>query len=215
MPSPTGRIQSNHPWHVIFVLDDSGSMSGSAASSLNTAIQAMIDEMQVLSMGTKPYFKVSVISFGSDSTILCEAVNEQNVPLQRITSFMGASGTTNAAAALNDAYGILQRNPGQVTDFEPFIFFMSDGHPDDASGALSIASKLKNMSIDAGKARLVSIGLGSSVNDSFMEQLASNKELYKHLQNAKDITKLLPAIGTIAGTATGGAAGVVQAIVNI
>lgn len=215
MPSPTGRIQSAHPWHIVFVLDDSYSMSGQAASDLNAAIQAMIDELELISQGTKPYFKISVISFGSNSTILCEAVNEQNVPVNLITSFAGSSGTTNAAAALNDACTVLQRNPGQLTDFDPFIFFMSDGAPDNESAALTVGSQLKNLSIAAGKPTLVTIGLGSHVNNHFMETLATNKELYKHLQNSRDITKFLPAIGTVATATGGGAAGMQNAIMNI
>ena len=142
MPSPTGRVQSAYPWHIVFVLDDSGSMSGQPAKDLNEAIQAMIDELELVSQGTKPFFKISVISFGSNSTILCEAVNEQGVPVNSITNFAGNSGSTNTSAALNDAVAVLKRNPGQVTDFEPFVFFMSDGFPDNESAALYSADQL-------------------------------------------------------------------------
>ncbi len=47
-----------------------------------------------------------------------------------------------------------------------------------------------------------------------MQKLASNSELYKHFKDSKEIIKLFPGIGTIAGSATGAAA-VEQAIVNI
>jgi uncharacterized protein YegL len=211
---PANRVQSAHPWHVVLILDDSGSMSGAPADDLNKAIKAMIDEFQILSMGVKPYFKVSIISFGSDFKVLSEAQSEQQVDVTKVSNFNGESGSTNAAAALDEACNLLARNPGKDTDFTPFVFFMSDGNPDDESAAIAAGNKLKSLSIPAGTPRVVTIGLGSDVNDSFMQKLASNSELYKHVKDSKEIIKLFPAIGTIAGSATGAAA-VEQAFVNI
>jgi len=198
----------------VLILDDSGSMTGTPADDLNNAIKSMIDEFQILSMGVKPYFKISIISFGSDFSILCEAKSEQQVDVMKATSFSGGSGSTNAAAALDEAYNLLKRNPGKDTDFIPFVFFLSDGNPDDESAALASGDRLKILSIPAGAPRVVTIGLGDDVNDKFMQKLASNSELYKHLKDSKEIVKLFPAIGTIAGSAAGAAA-VEQAIVNI
>src|SRR5262245_42674296 len=211
---PANRVQSAHPWHVVLILDDSGSMVGPPSDDLNKAIRAMIDEFQILSMGVKPYFKISVISFGSDFKVLSEAKSEQQVDVTEVSNFNGDSGSTNAAGALDEACNLLGRNPGKDTDFTPFVFFLSDGNPDDENSALASGDRLNNLSIPAGSPRVVTIGLGSDVNDKFMQKLASNSELYKHLKDSKEIVKLFPAIGTIAGSATGAAA-VEQAIVNI
>jgi uncharacterized protein YegL len=211
---PAQRVTSNSPWHIILVLDDSGSMSGQPAQDVNAAVTAMIEEFNILSMGSKPYFRISIVSFGSSAQVLCEYQSEQQVNVSQVAAFAGNSGSTDAAAALEATYNLLMRNPGNPTDFVPYVFFMSDGAPDDEGGALAASAKLKSMSIPAGTPRVVTIGLGSSVNDNFMRQLATNTELYKHLQNSKEITKFFPAIGTLTGTKTGTDA-VDTAIVNL
>ena len=53
-----------------------------------------------------------------------------------------------------------------------------------------------------------------NVEDAFMRAVATNPELYKHYDSPAAITKILPAIGTIAGTGTG-AAGAEKAIMQM
>src|SRR5262249_18681033 len=91
MPAP--RVTSNSPWHLVFVLDDSESMTGAAANTLNQALDEMLEEMKLLSQGTKPYFKISVIVFGSHVKVIAEAESEQTLDKAKVTSFSGTSGT--------------------------------------------------------------------------------------------------------------------------
>jgi uncharacterized protein YegL len=210
---PASRVTSRNPWHMVLVLDDSGSMSGQPSQDLNEAMKDLIDALVTASMGQKPYFRVSVIAFGSNYQTLAEAVPETDLDEGVVANFRGSSGSTNAAAALDEAARILRNNPGQETDFEPFVFFLSDGHPDSASTALQAADKIKKLSLPSGSPRIVALGFGS-VDDDFMGNIASNRELYKKLNSSKDIVSLLPAIGTI-GTQAGGAKDVEQAIMKL
>jgi uncharacterized protein YegL len=212
MPAP--RVTSNSPWHLIFVLDDSGSMAGVAANKLNEALDAMIEEMRLMSQGTKPYFKLSILVFGSNVNLVAEAQTEQAIDKTRVSNFSGSSGSTNMAAALAEAAAVLKRNPGKATDFDPYIFLLTDGQPDDESQALRSAQAIRDMEVAAGKPRLIAIGLGDSINMSFLQQVATNAELAKHLQKADDLVKFFPAIGTVVSSA-GGAQAVDQAIVDI
>ncbi len=208
------RVTSKTPWHIVLVLDDSGSMSGQPSRDLNEAIKELISEFVTASMGTKPYFKVSVISFGSNYHTIVEAVAETALDENVVANFHGNSGSTNAAAALDEAARILSNNPGQKTDFEPFVFFLSDGCPNDNSEALKAADKIKNLSLPSGTPRIVTLGFGS-VDDSFMSGVASNSELYKKMNSSKDIVKLLPAMGTIGTQVASGAEGVEEAIMKL
>lgn len=210
---PASRITSQNPWHMVLVLDDSGSMSGQPSQDVNEAIKVLIDELLTASMGNKPYFRVSVISFGSNYHTLAEAVPETDLEESVVANFQGSSGTTNAAAALDEAARILSNNPGQENDFEPFVFFLSDGQPDNASTALQAADKIKGLSLPSGTPRIVTLGFGS-VDDGFMSKIANNSELYKKMNSSKDIVNLLPAIGTI-GTQAGGAQDVEEAIMKL
>ena len=210
---PASRVTSKNPWHIVLVLDDSGSMSGQPCNDLNEAIKELIDALVTASMGQKPYFKVSVVAFGSNFNTLAEAVPETDIDENVVANFQGSSGTTNAGAALDEAARILSNNPGQETDFEPFVFFLSDGHPDNASTALQAADKIKNLSLPSGAPRIVTLGFGN-VDDGFMGGLANNSELYKKMASSQDIVKFLPAIGTI-GTQAGGAKDVEEAIMKL
>lgn len=210
---PASRVTSRNPWHVVLVLDDSGSMSGQPSQDLNEAIKELIGEMETASMGQKPYFRVSVVSFGSNYHTIAEAVPETDLEESAIANFQGSSGSTNAAAALDEAARILSNNPGEETDFEPFVFFLSDGYPDNASTALQAAEKIKNLSLPSGTPRVVTLGFGS-VDDDFMGKIANNSELYKKMSSSKDMVKFLPAIGTI-GTQAAGAQDVEEAIMKL
>lgn len=210
---PASRVTSQNPWHMVLVLDDSGSMSGQPSQDLNEAIKELIDALLTASMGQKPYFRVSVVSFGSNYHTLAEAVPETDLEESVVANFQGNSGSTNAAAALDEAARILSNNPGQESDFEPFVFFLSDGNPDNASTALQAADKIKSLSLPSGTPRIVTLGFGS-VDDGFMGKIANNSELYKKMNSSKDIVNLLPAIGTI-GTQAGGAQDVEEAIMKL
>src|SRR5262245_14869085 len=153
MPAP--RVTSNSPWHLVFVLDDSGSMSGTPANTLNRALDEMIEEMKLLSQGTKPYFKISVIVFGSNVSTIAEAESEQTLDKTKVTGFSGNGGSTNMAAALSEAASLLQRRPGTANDFDPYVFLLTDGQPDDRNAALNAAQAIKNMQVAAGKPRLI------------------------------------------------------------
>jgi uncharacterized protein YegL len=212
MPAP--RVTSNSPWHLVFVLDDSGSMAGSAANKLNEAMDAMIEEMKLISQGTKPYFKLSVIVFGSKPYVLAEYESEQTIDKNKVTAFAGDSGTTDMAGALAEAASLLRRRPGNTTDFDPYVFLLTDGDPDNEGQALSAAQVLKGMEVAAGKPRLIAIGLGDSVKMRFLQQVASNSELAKHVQKPDELTRLFPMIGTVVASA-GGTQAIDQAIVDI
>lgn len=210
---PADRVTQKTPWHVVLVLDDSLSMGGGPAKEVGKAVEAMIVEMRLISSGMKPYFRVSIVRFGSQPVVLCEAKSEQEIDLDSVTTMAGKSGSTNATAALNEVIRILRAQPGEATDFNPYVFFLSDGEPDDASSALQAGQTLKTLAIAAGTPRLVTIGFGA-VNDGFMANLASNKELYKKLNDVREITRLFPQIGTIAQSQVG-VAGVDAAIMNL
>lgn len=211
---PATRVTSQSPWHVVLVLDDSGSMGGQPAALLNEALRAMIAEMEVVAKGTKSYFKMSIVEFGSSASIRAEARSEKDIDADSVATFSGSSGSTNAADALRAAGDILRRHPGKESDFRPYVFFMSDGRPDDEQTAISAAAQLKALKIAAGSPTVVALGLGDGVYDDFLMAVASSPELYKRLEAPADLVKFFPAIGTIAGSRTGEAQ-INQAIANL
>jgi len=219
---PADRITSNSPWHVVLIIDDSGSMSAeptgkgpSPASQVNEALRSMVAEMEVIAKGTKPYFKISIIAFGDSADILAEAKGERDIDINTIASFAGSRGTTKCSEAFDLACQVLQRNPGKDTDFRPYVFFFSDGRPNDgdAQPTIDAAKTLKSLKLAAGQPTVWTLGYGD-IDPTFMKQVASSSEYFKQLPDASALAKLFPAIGTIAGTKTGESA-VNTAIMNL
>jgi uncharacterized protein YegL len=203
---PAERIASASPWHVVFIIDDSGSMKGKASAQVNIGLESMLSEMEVRAKGTKPYFKVSVIAFGSNAEILAEAQNERAV-VGRLSKFSGSRGGTRPSGAFRLATEILTRNPGAGTDFRPYVFFLSDGRPDDEDrgAAVQAAASLKQLSISAGEPTVFAIGYGD-VDEAFMRSVCSNKEsgeCFSKLPDVNALLRLFPLIGSVAGTRSG------------
>jgi len=211
---PAQRVSRNSPWHIVFVLDDSGSMSGEPARQLNEAISHMISEMELISQGNKPYFKLSFIIFGSNYHVLCEEESEQKIDRAKVTSLAGDSGSTDMTSALMEAAALLKRRPGKPTDFDPFVFLLTDGNPDNRDSARKAAEALRQLEVAAGRPRLIVLGLGDAVDMTFLSQLATSSELARHLKNPRDLGKFFPAIGTFVG-ADGGAGAIEQTIADI
>lgn len=211
---PANRVTSETPWHVVLVLDDSGSMEGKPAADVNDGLKSMLAEMEVVAKGTKPYFKVSIVSFGSGAQIIEEFKGEREIDANAIAVFSGSSGTTAADRGLQAAIDILKRNPGKPSDFRPYVFFFSDGQPDDAGAALNVANNLKALDIAAGNPTVIALGLGN-VNDQFMKSVATNAEFYIHLTDSSQLARLFPLIGTVAGSRASGEDAINKTIINI
>lgn len=219
---PADKVTSASPWHVVLIIDDSGSMGGdpnksaaSPASQVNAGLRSMIAEMEVFAKGTKPYFKISIVAFGDNADILAEAKGEREIDVNQIANFSGSRGLTKCSEAFERASEILKRNPGVATDFRPYVFFFSDGRPnaDDEQLALQAAADLKRLNIAAGQPTIWALGFGD-IDPAFMKQVASGVEYFKELPDAAALTKMFPIIGTLAGTKTGESA-INTAIMNL
>lgn len=200
---PAARVTSETPWHTVLLIDDSGSMEGQPSTDVNTALETMISEMAMLAGGNKkPYFKVSIIRFGSGADVLETAQSPADLEMRMssIANFTGASGTTNMAAAFNEAANLLRQNPGAPTDYQPWVFLFSDGRPDDPSAATSAAASLKSAQVAAGNPFLVGFGFGDA-DDGLMQQVCTSRESYKRLASSADLLTVMPQIGTVAKTA--------------
>ena len=193
---PAKRVTSRNPWHLVFILDDSISMQGTRAAQVNEVMEEFLDELGLTSMGMKPYFRVSIIVFGSAVEVSCEAVPECDLQPDSLVRLTGARGTTNAASALDEARALLKRNPGKETDFRPFVWFMTDGQPDDKALALEAAAALRALDIPAGSPWVFSVGYGATDHD-FMRELATNPEFYTQLTDLKQLKNYWPNIGTV------------------
>src|SRR5262249_19094643 len=109
---------------------------------------------------------------------------------------------------------LLQRNEGQSNDFQPYVFLLAGGKPDDPLTTIRAASAVKDLQMPSGSPRLVSLSIGSGTDEPVMKAIASDEHLHIRLDEPQRIMRFFPAIGAIAGSATSGQR-IEQALVNL
>jgi hypothetical protein len=153
----------------------------------------------MVSLGKKPFFKFSFIVFGTSSDVFVEAADVNDIDPDKIV-IDGEGGTTNLAAALEDARVLVEKH-ARPNHCPPFVFVFTDGCPSldgntsDEVNALSRGSALKSSALPSGSPRIVTLGFGD-INDSFMARLATRPSFFKKVSNPDELIELLPSIGT-------------------
>ncbi len=197
------RITGKSPMHMVLIADDSGSMKGEPAQAATKAIHAWVNELYVATRGKKPYFRFSLVSFGSTPSIVAEALDVRDVEVKTFI-LDGSSGRTNLPAALAAARQIVTRDAATAEHCPPVVFLFTDGKPTDEQGhetpgatsaALVEAQALKATPLACGSPFIVALGFGDA-SDTFLQQVASTPALYHRLPNAQALIALLPDIGT-------------------
>jgi uncharacterized protein YegL len=202
-PNLNKRVTSRSPIHMLMIADNSSSMQhGDAARLVTDAIRAWVNELYMATRGTKPYFRFSLIVFGSDVGVTVEALDVRDINPQNF-SLDGRGGTTNLTKALKVAKELLGRDGATAEHCPPFVFPLSDGAPTDDQGhataeaqraALSAAEELKALPLLCGFPNVVALGFGD-VKDEFLRAVASDG-LFRRIPNPRALIDLLPDIGT-------------------
>lgn len=114
-PSVEGSVETN--LNIAFVVDLSGSMSGTKLSTTKTAIKSFIDILGENDLA-------SLISFTSDANTRCSLTNDKNL-LKTYVDSMSAHGLTAIYTGIEEALNILIQNP--VSGYDMIIVF-TDGY---------------------------------------------------------------------------------------
>lgn len=201
---PADKVTSDTPWHIVFVLDNSGSMKESGdATQLREAMIATINEFQHRNSGGKDYFYVSAIAFDLEAKILFEHKKPSFIQNDVFDIFGTSEYMTDMSLALKTAGDILERNGGKETDFRPYVYLLSDGQANENTDSILVeAERIKTMDIPAGSPKIVSIGLGTDVEPSFLKKISS-AESFVPILNAENLSYLFPKIGTLSGSGEG------------
>lgn len=130
------HVATSGKFHHIFVLDSSGSMSGSAWRNLMAGVNEYVENRR--SSRVRPCEDLcSVITFNNSPAQNWEAQLIRSIDTSQI-SYLG--GGTSFGPALRLANEILSRNDHQV--YTPVLLFFSDGHPHDESEGVSMAKHI-------------------------------------------------------------------------
>ena len=107
-------------------------------NKLDNAKQALLDNARDLLAASKDTCKVGIVSFASSATIVCRPTSDLK-ELRRAVSGMDADGGTAMDDGLLEALELLKSAP-PGTDRD--IVLLTDGHPNDRSGASDAARKV-------------------------------------------------------------------------
>ncbi|WCE32474.1 marine proteobacterial sortase target protein [Vibrio sp. SCSIO 43137] len=158
---PPVQLNKHMPRNIVFVIDISGSMSGTAIEGLKASMLVALDKL-------RPEDKFNIVVFNNNHYILFDqpvaATAEHIEQAKRNITILRAKGGTQMLGALKSAL-----NQSRIADNGaiPQVVFMTDG-------AISNEEQLfEAIHGQVGKTRLFMVGIGSAPNSYFMERAAA------------------------------------------
>ena len=159
------------PVDLMLLMDASGSMRiGDAMAEAKHACYALVDDILDFSV-----HRLGLVSFAFEATLLLGLSRNQKDMRAKIAG-IEAGGGTNLISALE----IADRELGKSAHRKAVII-VSDGVPAFSEITLSKAEKMKKRGV-----RIVAIGVGEVVADTFLQKLANSGDAYK-LDNMNEL----------------------------
>ena len=181
MMPPQSLQASALPRELIFIIDSSGSMSG---SSMPQARAGLIEALGFL----KPQDRFNIIDFDDSATALfaqpVSAQASQVTAAKRFVKGLRADGGTNMAAALQLAFA---QKP--AAGFLKQVVFITDGSVGNETALFNlIHTQLDN-------ARLFTVGIGSAPNSYFMRKAAEfGRGSFTYIGNLDEVQEKMTSL---------------------
>ncbi len=171
--------------NIIFLPDNSGSMSGPKAAEASAAIAACLAELNA--EANKDGFRVSVITYGSSPKVVVSAQS----PATASITLDGSGGGTFLAPAFKLAQSEIDQYKGRPNRKlqDPVVIVFSDGQLGDGPQAEVEARALK----DRG-ATVIAIGFGSDADEKQLRRIASQPDNYA-FANVGQLKHLFALVG--------------------
>lgn len=172
---------------LFFIIDQSGSMTGSKIGSLNTAMEEVIPEIRGIGEADAD-IKVAVLTFSSGS----QWMYQEPIPIDDfIWKDITAAGVTDLGDAFSKLSEKLSRNEylkSPSLSFAPVMFLMSDGFPtDDYKRGLEKLNS--NKWYQAGIK--VALAIGEDADQDVLAEFTGSKEAVVTAYNGSALAKLI------------------------
>ena len=175
---------------LFFLIDTSGSMSGSKIGAVNAAIEEVIPELKdISSSNADAELKVAALEFSHTANWL---TTNGPIPVDNFTwRYVDAGGNTamgEACRKLNDALSTKTFMRDAVGSFAPAIFLLSDGEPTDNFAEGLAELKMNNWFKAAIK---VAVAIGDDANKIHLAEFTGSMESVLEVHNAAMLRKMI------------------------
>ncbi len=207
VPTPNANTQAvcgNAPADIMVVLDRSSSMNGTKITQAKAAAKSFVDIL-----AANPQNRVGLVTFANPNTTAVNVGLTNNfTSVKSAIDQTTLTGGTCIQCALNKANQEIQAH--SRTGLKPVIVFLTDGRPTatetkpwpNASGAeaeQAALSAAKNVSATT-KSAVFTIGLGSDVNTSLLQQIATlTGGKYYFAPQPDQLSQIYKAISEVVG----------------
>ncbi|MBT8132360.1 MAG: marine proteobacterial sortase target protein [Gammaproteobacteria bacterium] len=173
MPPNTDGMTTAMPREIVYVIDTSGSMSGSSIKQARAALRFAIDRLS-------PANRFNVIRFASDaSKLFAHSVAADELNKDKARKFirrLRADGGTEISAALDLALDSQADQRATADGFLRQVVFVTDGSVGNEQQLFA------QITAQLGNTRLFSVGIGSAPNAWFMRKSARfGRGTYTHI----------------------------------
>lgn len=179
----------------VLVRDASSSMAGEKAADADAASRALVSDLA--EPGNRGAFTVGVVDFAS--TVSRVQPPEAAETLVTHMAPLDASGSTNVAAALDQAGAIIRTAPAELAAARPVVLLFSDGRPNCGGDARLAAATLKE------NADVVTVAFGGDADEAFLREIATSPAHAYRCRDGRELRKLFRAVGaTLSRSITAG-----------
>jgi uncharacterized protein YegL len=174
---------------LFFVVDTSGSMSGSKIGSVNTAIHEVLPELKDISAeNADAQIKIAALEFSSGAKWLYDKPMEAESFRWNDLHAGGVTDFGEACKMLNQKLSRKEFMQDAVGSFAPVIIILSDGEPTDNYKKELDALKANNWFIAAIK---IAIAIGEDANQEILKEFTGNMECVVEAGNPTVLKKLI------------------------
>ena len=170
------------PIHLIFVLDESGSMNGAEEHALEDAVDTLMDSSE---FSEETIF--SIVAFENGARTIISYTNSK----EDVKNYANISpgGGTSFSAGLSYANSVAVDAPNGFDKDNTYVIFLSDGH---GSGETYANTLKQNVT------KIYSVGIGSGASGSSLKYIASEDDkgnkLYYSTNNLNELASLFLSI---------------------
>jgi len=191
---PVGAPKSS-PLDIILILDHSGSMNDflgtflGSGSKMENAKKAAKQFVATVGLGTD---QVGIVQF-NEQAALVQSLTANRQDLEKAIDSIRAGGGTTIESGIEVAQKELDSSRHRK-ETERVVVLLTDGRNEssDDKNALAAAAKVKSAGI-----RLITIGLGTDVNETLLRQMAAQSSDYYFAPDARDLAKIYEAIAKV------------------